>query len=239
MAHNIYVHTSRDIEHLVSDAARRFVELVMQTPVESSRFRVALSGGHTPKQFYQALVRDYAKAVDWTRVDFFWSDERFVPSNHVDSNFRLAHENLLKPLGLAETQIFRVATEGQSAHQAAGAYESTITSVLGAVPRFDLILLGLGDDGHTASLFPGSTALIVTNKWVVANWVQKLQSWRITFTYPLLNHSKNIIFLAGGDKKACVLAEIFAGAAYPAALVKPIHGQIDWFVDDAAARLLK
>ena len=222
----------------VSAAAQRFAELAAQTIDGKRRFRVALSGGQTPRAFYQTLVRAQALNVQWSCVDFFWSDERMVLPDHPDSNYRLAQEFLLSPLHIAERQIFRVGVERGQAEQVAASYQTTVTSVLGEPPIFNLILLGLGEDGHTASLFPGSAALDNNQQWVAANWVEKLSSYRITFTLPLLNRAEHILFLAHGENKASVLADVLTARRYPAALVKPYDGWIDWYADEAAAARL-
>jgi len=226
-----------DGRRLAMLAAQHLAELVHQHPA-ALRFRLALSGGQTPLLLYQTLARDYANSLDWTRIDFFWSDERLVSPEDPQSNYRLAQEHLLEPLHITQGQIFRVHTETGNAQHAADHYEDTILRVLGKIPSFDCVLLGLGDDGHTASLFPNSEALEKTDRWVAANWISRLQSWRVTFTFPLLNQARHIFFLVSGENKAEILELIFSGAPYPAARVKPIKGQVQWFVDrPAGARL--
>ncbi len=218
-----------------SSAAQHFVEIADESLSASRRFRVALSGGRTPMSFYQALVQEQAHALDWTQVDFFWSDERMAPPDHVDSNYGLASALIFKPLHIADAQIYRMVVEQGRPEQIAAEYEKTIRSVLGDSPVFDLILLGLGEDGHTASLFPDSAALGYERQWVGAHWVEKLSAHRITFTFTLLNQARHIMFLAHGEKKAVTLADVLSLQLHPAALVKPKNGDIDWFVDEAAA----
>ncbi|HPI74210.1 MAG TPA: 6-phosphogluconolactonase [bacterium] len=233
------LHTAEDAHQSAAMAARRFHELAGHQQNPARRFRVALAGGGTPKRFYQTLAESHRTAIDWSRIDFFWSDERWVPPDDPQSNYRLARECLLDPLSIPETQIFRVAAESGDADQSAAEYERTIVEQLGEPPVFDLILLGVGEDGHTASLFPGSAALKETVRWVVSNWVEKLQAWRITFTLPLLNQAKHIFFLVNGPGKADAMEAIFRGPSLPAARVRPVQGEVEWFADTAAAgRLL-
>ncbi|OPZ72785.1 MAG: 6-phosphogluconolactonase [bacterium ADurb.Bin478] len=229
------LHTAEDAHGSADLAARRFCELAVHALDHACRFRVALAGGGTPKLFYRILAENHRTTIDWSRIDFFWNDERWVPLNDPQSNYRLARENLLDPLAIAETQIFRVATESGDRDQAAAEYEKKVVEHLGEPPAFDLILLGVGEDGHTASLFPGSAALDNTDRWVVSNWVEKLQAWRITFTLPLLNQAKHVFFLVNGPGKAEVMEAIFRGRSLPAGRVRPVQGQVEWYADAAAA----
>lgn len=224
-------------------AADLFVELSEKFIRQNGRFSVALSGGSTPRLFYQKLIELHADDAHWNYIDFFWSDERYVPFDHPDSNGGLAYSQLLSPLEVTPEHYFPVPTSYKNPPQAAMEYEDTIRSYFGAptgVPSFDVILLGLGDDGHTASLFPGSKALVETRRLVVANWVEKFAAWRITFTYHLLNNAKNVIFLVSGADKSAVVREIFqnGAATYPAAFVKPSQGRLLWLLDADAGKLL-
>ena len=225
-------------------AAEIFVSIGNQAIETNGRFSVALAGGSTPKSLYQLLVSDaYKNRIDWTRIFFFFGDERNVLPTDEESNFRMANENLLKPLQISEENIFRWQTESKNA---AENYEQTIKEFFdlseSEFPRFDLILLGMGDDGHTASLFPFTEALTETSRIAVENWVEKLNTNRLTFTFPTINNASNIIFLVSGASKAEVLRDVlegeFIGEKLPSQNVKPINGELFWLIDTNSARLL-
>ena len=213
---------------LARGAAEHFVALA-----QKGRFTVALSGGSTPKALYQILAEEFREQVPWPNVHFFWSDERHVPPDHPDSNYRMAHEALLSRVPVPESNVHRVHSENPSAQEAADEYEKVI------VPRLDLILLGLGADGHTASIFPGSDVLHETKRLVAAPWVEKLNTYRITMTLPLLNNGASILFLVSGAEKAQIVKEVLEGPKkYPAQFVQPTNGELIWMLDrDAAAGL--
>ena len=213
---------------LARGAAEHFVALA-----QKGRFTVALSGGSTPKALYQVLAEEFREQVPWPNVHFFWSDERHVPPDHPDSNYRMAHEALLSRVPVPESNVHRVHSENPSAQEAADEYEKVI------VPRLDLILLGLGADGHTASIFPGSDVLHETKRLVAAPWVEKLNTYRITMTLPLLNNGASILFLVSGAEKAQIVKEVLEGPKkYPAQFVQPTNGELIWMLDrDAAAGL--
>ena len=198
---------------------------------------VALSGGSTPKLMYEVLAQSYRDRVKWGEVHFFWSDERHVPPDHPDSNYRMANEALLSHV---HSNVHRIHSENPDAAAAAGDYEKTIIQVTKqTLPRLDLILLGLGTDGHTASIFPGSEVLHETKRLVAAPYVEKLQTYRITMTPPLLNNGAVVVFLVSGAEKAEIVREVLEGETkYPAQAVKPTQGQLIWMLDQpAAARL--
>lgn len=238
---------------LAEAAANHFVALARVAVRVRGLFRVALSGGSTPRGAYQCLASEaFASQVDWQRVHVFWGDERCVPPDHPDSNFRMAKEALLDHVPLASEHVHRVRGE-LDPKLAAADYEETLRgafypdlSASGAndipVPRFDLILLGMGDDGHTASLFPGTAALHEARRWVVANHVAKLDSWRITLTPVVVNAAAQLVFLVSGAGKSERLREVRGGPyrpdALPAQLVEPTDGDLLWLVDQAAASLL-
>ena len=202
--------------------------LVMLAPVT-----VALSGGSTPKVLYQLLAEEFRDQVSWAGTHFFWSDERHVPPDHPNSNYRMAHEALLSRVPVPESNVHRVHSENTSAQEAADEYEKVI------VPRLDLILLGLGADGHTASIFPGSDVLHETKRLVAAPWVEKLNTYRITMTLPLLNNGASILFLVSGAEKAQIVKEVLEGPKkYPAQFVQPTDGELIWMLDREAASLL-
>jgi 6-phosphogluconolactonase len=222
-------------------AARRAVD-------RSGRYTVALSGGSTPKAIFGLLAVDEAGGsnnVAWGKVQVFFGDERHVPPDHPDSNYRMANEALLSKVPIPPANVHRVRAELDAA-RAAVEYEDELRSAFGSrageMPRFDLMMLGMGPDGHTASLFPGSPALKEQSALVSANWVEKFNSHRITFTYPLLNAAAEIMFVAGGEDKADMLRNVLcgdpSGRTYPAQDVRPDSGQLLWLVDEAAARKL-
>ncbi len=221
-------------------AADRFVALARQSIDERGSFRVALSGGSTPRRIYPLLVAEpRVGAVDWSRVDFFWGDERAVPPDHPDSNFGIAYQMLLAALpNLRPQAIHRMPAEAPDLDAAALAYEAELRLAFGArgdePPVFDLIWLGMGPDGHTASLFPDSAALDVTDRWVVANWAPGPQAWRMTLTFPVLDAARELLFVVTGADKAEALARVRAGdRELPAARLGA--QQVEWLIDAAAA----
>jgi len=223
---------------LFQAAAEEFAQIAAKAIRARGRFTVALSGGSTPRGLYSLLATGKFN-VAWDSTFFFWSDERHVPPDDPQSNFRMANEALLSKISVPPENIFRILAE-KNADDAATAYEATLRSVFAvgpsAIPRFDLILLGLGTEGHTASLFPGSPAVEETKRLVVANWVEKLHSARITFTYPLLNNAACVIFLVSGAEKADILEQILEGpGGLPAQRVCPVNGRLLWIEDHAAA----
>lgn len=228
-------------EELAGAAARDFAAKAAEAVEERGRFAVVLAGGSTPKAAYEILARDFAETVDWGRVHVFFGDERIVPPDHEDSNYRMAREALLDhvPVG----GVHRMQGE-LPPDEAASSYEEELRAFFGAegFPRFDLIMLGIGGDGHTASLFPETSALEVTDRLVVANPVLKLDTTRITLTAPVLNAARAVNFLVAGEGKAEALREILEGDAdprkYPAKLVRPPGGPA-WMVDLAAASMLE
>jgi 6-phosphogluconolactonase len=233
-----------DAEHVAQGAARRFVELAGQSIAERAGFSVALSGGSTPKRIYELLASDeYRDQVDWQNVHIFFGDERTVPPDHHESNFRMANEAMLSHLPVQETNVHRLNGVGDAAANASD-YESEMREYFGDAdwPRLDLVMLGMGDDGHTASLFPETTALDEQTAWVVANWVEKFNTWRITLTAPAINAARNVIFLITGAGKAERLHEVIKGerdtARLPSQLIAPREGRLEWFVDRAASAKL-
>jgi 6-phosphogluconolactonase len=234
-------------QELFQAAAEEVVRAANQAVAQRGRFTIALSGGSTPKNLYTLLATNARTSLPWDRMNFFWSDERHVPPEDQESNYRMAEEAMLSKVPVAASNVFRVSTENPDAAAAAEAYEQTLRKFFAVeaeqVPRFDLILLGMGPDGHTASLFPETTALREKSRLVVANWVEKLKTSRITFTLPLLNAADCVAFLVSGTDKASVLHEVLEGNApgeqYPAKLVRPADGKLIWFLDRAAASGLK
>ena len=205
---------------------------------------LVLSGGSTPRHIY-ALLADptFAPRIAWEAVHLFWGDDRCVPPDHPESNYRMVRETLLAGGAIPDSNVHRIKTELAPA-EAASAYEADLRSHFQLertqLPRFTLILLGLGADGHTASLFPGTEALVQTDRLVTEVLVASLRVWRITLTLPVLNNAGEIFFLAAGREKAEILRKVMGddGAPYPARLVAPTSGQLRWYVDaDAASRL--
>jgi 6-phosphogluconolactonase len=241
------VHDICIVEHdekLASEVADFFIQSAGE--VENRPFRVALSGGSTPSKLYRLLAGDRANRVKWPHVQFYFGDERCVPPDHAESNFKLANDALFQPLGIEATQIFRIEGEAGQPDQAARRYEETIRQQFGtspAWPRFDLIFLGLGDDGHTASLFPGSPALDEKIRAVVVSESPRGVTHRITFTAPLINHARSIVFMVAGLQKApavrAVLEDDTVNAThYPAKLIQPVEGHLICYLDRAAASAL-
>jgi 6-phosphogluconolactonase len=229
---------------LFRSAAEEFVRLANDAIAAKGSFTVALSGGSTPKGMHSVLASDFAAAVAWKKVFFFWGDERHVPPDNPESNYRMANETLLSKVPVDPTKVFRIHGENPDANTAAIEYEQTISAAFGLqdrqIPRFDLIFLGLGPDGHCASLFPRTAALREHSRLVVANWVEKLHTDRITFTLPLLNNAANVIFLVSGKDKIQAVQSVFdpatSGQDFPAKLINPPHGRLVWMLtEDAAA----
>lgn len=228
-------------------AAQTFLELTKAAAEANRVFRVALSGGSTPKKLYAILAEEpFRSQVAWSLIHFFVSDERNVPPDHEDSNYGAARRGLFSKVEVPSANIHRVLTEQSPAQEAAARYQSGIAASFGwkgskgdEPPRFDLIFLGMGADGHTASLFPGTAAVQETAHWVVANHVPALNTDRITFTYPLLNRAARVLLLVTGADKAERLASIFGpGAspdAFPVQRVRPTDGTLEWYLDEAAA----
>lgn len=236
--------TPQDLFHAAADEVLRATTKAVE---QRGRFTIALSGGSTPRTLYTLIAANASNILPWDKMFFFFGDERHVPPNDPDSNYRMANESLLSKVPIPSANVFRVPTENPDADAAAEAYDQTLQKFFGVkpgeFPRFDLILLGLGGDGHTASLFPETKALQEKSRLVVANWVEKLKTSRITFTLPLLNAARTVAFLVSGTDKAAILHEVLEGNApgekYPSRLVKPTDGHLTWFVDRAAASELK
>lgn len=228
---------------LFEAAAGAFVEEAESAVKMRGRFTVALSGGSTPRGLFGVLSTKDRDRLPWSQMFFFWGDERHVAPDSSESNYRMAREALLSKVPIPESNIFRVDAEDPDANRAAEKYEGTLRQffALGPTdfPEFDLILLGMGPDGHTASLFPQSKGLQEKQRLVIANWVEKFSSYRITFTAPVLNNARTVEFLVAGADKAPALREVLEGNAgaelYPAKMVQPNHGKLVWRVDQLAA----
>jgi 6-phosphogluconolactonase len=230
---------------LFQTAAEDFVTLANDAIAARGKFTVALSGGTTPKGMFALLAGGAFPSIPWKQIFFFWSDERHVPPDDPESNYRMANEAMLSKVPVPPENIFRIRAEEKDAAIAAREYEQSIQNFFalkpGEFPRFDLIHLGMGPDGHTASLFPGSAGLEEDSKLVIANWVEKFKISRITFTYPVLNHAACVELLVGGIDKAPAVHEILENpkSGLPAQRVRPTNGKLVWLLDRAAASKLK
>jgi 6-phosphogluconolactonase len=230
-----------DAAEVAEAAANRFIELGREAITERGRFTVALAGGSTPKRAFELLASDnYRQQLDWSRAHIFFGDERAVPPDDSESNYRMVNEAMLSRLPIPAENIHRINGVGD-VNANALLYEDEVRTFFNdaAWPRFDLVLLGMGDDGHTASLFPGTKVLAEQEAWVVGLWVEKLGAYRITLTAPAINHAAHIIFLVTGENKAARLEDVLNGEQtrerLPAQLIKPLDGTLEWFIDRAAA----
>lgn len=240
------IRVCKDAAALASQTAEEFSRLAGECVAAQGRFTAALAGGSTPKAAFTLLASEtYRSQLPWEKIHVFWGDERHVPPDHAESNYRMAHEAMLSKVEIPSANIHRIISE-KEAQQAADAYETTLRTFFGlagsGLPRFDLILLGMGPDGHTASLFPGTAAVHERARLVAAPWVEKLNSFRITMTPAVLCNATHVVFAAGGADKAETLRQVLHGDfqpdVYPSQVVKPTQGTLLWLVDEAAARLL-
>lgn len=259
MDHPLNVRVSNEVEiypdagTLARAAANYFVALANEAFATRGRFAVALAGGSTPKAMYARLASDeFAMHVDWQRVHLFWGDERCVAPDHPGSNYGMVRQAWLDQVPIPADNVHRMRGEMEPV-QAAADYEQVLGTFFSLplvrvethdktpTPRFDLILLGMGDDGHTASLFPGAAAIREQRRWVVADFVEKLGAWRVTLTPAVINAAADVIFLVSGPGKAerlrQVLAEPHQPDRLPAQIVRPARGRLRWLVDAAAATL--
>ena len=241
------IHVYPTPQALVEAAAEHILHHARQAIAARDSFTLALAGGSTPKSLYAMLAAPpFRSQLDWKKIRFFWGDERHVPPDHEDSNYRMAHEALLRHLPIPTAQVHRVPSELPDVQTVADQYEAALREQFEVsepdVPRFDLILLGMGPDGHTASLFPGTQAVHATSRLVAAPWVEKIQAFRITFTPVLLNHARQVTFLICGHAKAETLHSVLEGPyqpdALPAQSIRPRAGTLTWFVDQEAAGAL-
>jgi 6-phosphogluconolactonase len=231
-------------DDLFRAAATEFVRIGRAAIAERGCFTVALSGGSTPRSLYSLLAQDHTD-FQWSKTFLFFGDERHVPPNHHDSNYRMVNEALLSKISIPAGNVYRVRAELPDAATAAADYEKQLRDFFKTTarefPQFDLILLGLGPDGHTASLFPDSEGLKEQSRLVIANWVEKFKTHRITFTFPLLNHAADVMFLTNGANKADMVRQILEGnpmPPFPAQQIQP-ENRLLWMLDEAAAANLK
>jgi 6-phosphogluconolactonase len=241
------IRTFPDLEELSRAAAEHFAALACQRAQEKGLFSVALSGGKTPQTFLKLLASpELSGRIPWENTRIFQVDERCVPSDHPESNYRMIRELLLAAVPSAAANFHRMKADQQDREAASEEYaqvlEETLAPAKGRAPRFDVIFLGMGPDGHTASLFPGSSALAERSRWVCLNYIEKLQAHRLTLTFPVLNAASEVVFLVSGPDKAEALRQVIEGPRnpehYPAQGVQPEEGKVTWHVDAAAARLL-
>lgn len=237
----------KDIETFSRAAAAEFTALVSRAAPGGKPFAAALSGGSTPKRFYELLATpEFSSKIAWPRVHLFQVDERCVPPNDAESNYRMMHETLLQHIDLPAANFHRMPAEQPDHEQAARHYENSLREALGVPPpgwpALDLVYLGLGGDGHTASLFPGTVALDEHQLAVCANYVSQLKMFRLTLTFPVLNAAAKLIFLVSGAEKAEIARQVLRPSVtaiqFPAQQIQPAHGAVSWYLDEAAARLL-
>ncbi len=240
-----FLHQEPDAESLAAFARDWLVERIAERHAASptAQFRLALSGGSTPKRLYQLLAELPAGKVDWHRVLLIWGDERTVPADHSDSNYRMVRESLLEHIDIPSQNVLAVPEPGGDPQQAAEKYEALLREQLqptnaAGFPTLDCVLLGMGEDVHTASLFPGTQAVQETTRWVVANHVPQLNTWRITLTAPLINSAARVAFLLSGSGKQAALEKLwhaeYQPEEYPSQLIRPSAGEL-WFLADKAA----
>jgi len=235
------VHHYKNLEAVADAAAKRFLDTAKRAVDHHDRFVVVLAGGSTPRALHQRLTESpYREQVPWARTFFVFGDERCVAPDDEQSNYAMARETLFEPLEIPDVRVLRLKGELDPA-EAARRYEVRLSDLFLDNPkrRFDLLLLGIGTDGHTASLFPGTEALEEQERWVVANHVPQLDAWRLTMTFKALNAAKRILFMATGEEKAQAIAEAFGGVAHetphPVERVAPLHVRREVLIDHAAA----
>ncbi len=236
-----------DTESLARAAAAHFVSLAGQAVASEGRFTVALSGGSTPRPTYAQLATSELSAqVDWPGVHVFWGDERCVPPDNPDSNYGMARKTLLDHVPIPVQNIHRIRGELEP-EEAAAEYELTLREFFSPAPEnpaatFDLVLLGLGADGHTASLFPSAAELEEQPRWVVAHYVDKARAWRVTLTPTAINAATQVTFIVSGAGKAETMRRVLSGPhqpdLLPAQIIRPAMGSLLWLVDAAAAGLI-
>jgi 6-phosphogluconolactonase len=241
MGKKIHAYPSKD--KLVTATTEHVVNSIGQAIEERGLCNIALAGGNTPREIYSMMAGSaYRDRVDWNRLHLFWGDERMVPPEHQDSNFRMVQETLLDHVKIPAGNVHRIRGE-ITPEQAAREYAELLHSHFKAdLPRFDLILLGIGEDGHTASLFPGTDAVEECVKHVTAVFVPRLDTWRVTLTFPVLNAAREILFLAAGRSKADIVQRIISikqpAKEFPASMVNPENGTLHWMLDSEAMVLI-
>jgi len=243
----VITHTCNSLDELSHLLIKRFIQLAKETIKKSGSFHVAFSGGRTPQLFFKLLTQpDYSDQILWGKIHLYICDERFVPLSHADSNFGVLKKILIDNIPIPADQIHFIQTEQLTAEEAALRYAQELQQHLpkdiNQQPQFDFILLGIGEDGHIASLFPDTTILSVTDKIAAAVFVEKLQAFRISLTFSIINGAKQVAFIVTGRNKAPILKQIFSNTLtqpiYPVQMLK-IQGQTEWYLDSAAAENLE
>lgn len=238
------VRVFKDEEELSRAAAEFFREVAQESIIAHGRFAVALSGGFTPRRFYSLLGSpSYRDVLDWSRIHIFWADERCVPQDRPESNYKLVYDAFLSNVPLPAKNIHRIRGEEEPAY-AALTYENELRSFIDGpgMVVFDLVILGTGEDGHTASLFPGSDALLERTRLAVPVFLDQPKINRVTLTLQVLNHAAQVLFLVSGRAKADIVRDILEGGEtqrYPAGQVRPVSGEVAWFIDQQAAGKLR
>ncbi|MGH9444534.1 MAG: 6-phosphogluconolactonase [Terriglobia bacterium] len=241
------VRVFEDLEALSRAAAEEFSNLAKQKAGAGTAFTAALSGGSTPKEFYQLLATpEFSATTPWLNIHLFQVDERCVPADSPQSNYKMIREAMLDQIPMALSNFHRIPAEEADRESASDRYAADLRRTVGASqaqwPQLDLLYLGMGDDGHTASLFPGTAALEENTRAVCPNWVEKLSMWRITLTRPVLNAAARVIFMVSGAQKAEMLRQVLQDVRdsprFPAQLIHPENGTLAWYLDRSAASLL-
>ena len=238
------LHTYKDAEALSNAVAKWIADIIAETLKKASRFTIALSGGSTPERLHKILAASpYKEQIDWEKLHIFWGDERAVPFEDSRNNAKMAYDTLLNFVPVPAAQIHVMRTD-ISPEQSAAEYRKILHEYFGNTgPSFDLVLLGMGDDGHTLSLFPGTAVVHEETVWATAYFLKAQDMYRITLTKTIVNRAARIAFLTTGPKKTHALKEVLKGAynpdQYPSQEIKPLNGELHWFVDEAAAAGLK
>jgi 6-phosphogluconolactonase len=233
-----------DAEAVSIRAASIVIDRAKTAQDSRGRFSLAVSGGSTPLRLFELLATSFRKDIDWGQTEIFWADERCVPPDHKESNYKGAYDALLSRVDIPPEKVHRIRGE-MSPEEGAREYEEELLRCFGSagLPAFDLVILGVGEDGHTASLFPDAPSLSEENRFAIPVYAGKLQSGRITLTLPVLNNAAAILFLVTGRKKAGILREIIGNRKqrpkYPASLIQSVRGETIWLVDSEASSQLK
>ena len=243
------LHILKDSTEFSATVADWMVEHINKTLQKQDRFTLVLSGGGTPKKLNELLASDaYKNKIDWSKIHCFWGDDRFVPFNDERNNAKMAFDTLLNHVPVVKEHIHVMQTENITPEDSAKAYEAILKEYFPAVDgistTFDLVILGMGDDGHTLSLFPSKTEVLhETKKLCTSLWLESQDMYRVTLTHPIVNQSAAVAFLVTGSNKVKALHEVFEGAynpdLYPSQIIKPVNGELHWFLDEAAAAGIK
>jgi 6-phosphogluconolactonase len=236
---------ARDEAAFLKKAAMLLIESTIAAVESRQHATWSLSGGNTPKKLFQLLSEPYYKErIPWPQLHLFWGDERCVAPEHADSNYKMVRESLLSKVAIPADNVHRMPAEMTPPNDGARTYDQALKVFFKherPFPIFDVMMLGMGDDGHTASLFPGTSALEENEKWVASTFVEKLSAHRLTLTYPVINNARRILILCAGDSKAPVLKEVLRTGTpvrFPVQRVQPTHGELIWILDEAAASKL-